>query len=138
MRSAISGPTLALVAVVAACQAEEPPAPPSPSTTSTQTAAAPTDTVAPPAPTSATPAPTAPDPNDYKSCAVDSDCEAVDRAGCCNNGFKEAITRGKEDVYRQVNACTKRVMCPQYILRDTRTPACNPTTHRCEMVGKAP
>jgi hypothetical protein len=150
MRGSLFSTTILLFVGVVACQADQPQAPPTtPSVTSTP-AAAPTDTSAPAAATAAPTAsatdtatspvatPTPSDANDYKTCAADSDCEAVDRAGCCNNGFKEAIAHGKGDAYRKANACTKKVMCPQYIVRDTRTVACNATKHECEMVGRAP
>jgi hypothetical protein len=59
----------------------------------------------------------------------------VPRAGCCDNGYKEAVARGKGDAYRKANACAKKVMCPHFMVNDTRKVACNPTAHQCEMVG---
>jgi hypothetical protein len=110
-----------------------PPATAAPTTTPTATA--------PPAPTTpvTTPPPSAKnDPNDYQSCTTDADCEIVAKAGCCDNGIKDAIAKGKGDAYRKANACTKKVMCPHYMVMDKRTAACSATKHTCELVGQAP
>ena len=76
---------------------------------------------------------------DYLSCNVDSDCVAVPQAGCCSNGSKAAVNKGKIDSYRAANVCKiKNVMCPQVIIDDRRAAQCNRTSHQCEMVESPP
>jgi len=146
---------LAAAFAVAACQAPSTPAPPADPTTTTTTPP-PISATATPTPTPTLPAPASPDPvasaapptpvatgalsdpNDYSACATDADCEIVPRAGCCDNGYKAAIARGKGDAYRRTNACSKKVMCPHFMISDRRAAACNPQKHVCEMVGAAP
>jgi hypothetical protein len=70
------------------------------------------------------------------SCQWDVDCVAVPLAGCCNNGWKEAVNRSQIDVYEKDGACTRaHPICPMYIVNDTRVPECNKITHACEMVN---
>ncbi|HTQ45355.1 MAG TPA: hypothetical protein VMI75_21505 [Polyangiaceae bacterium] len=70
------------------------------------------------------------------ACESDVDCVAVPQAGCCNNGWKEAVVRSQVDVYEKGGACTRaHPICPMYIVNDTRVPECNKLTHACEMVN---
>jgi hypothetical protein len=134
MRTAILGSGVLVVIALAACQADKPPPRPADPTltvaTPTTVATTPPETTAAPAPPAASSA-----PSDYSSCTTDADCEVVPRAGCCDNGYKEAIARGKGDAYRAANACAKKVMCPHIMVVDRRTAACNVARHVCEMVG---
>jgi len=72
----------------------------------------------------------------FRSCNADADCVAVPRAGCCHNGWKEAVNVSQKDAYEQANACasTRRPICPMYMVRDTRVARCNAQSHLCEMV----
>jgi hypothetical protein len=72
----------------------------------------------------------------FRSCKADGDCVAVRRAGCCFNGWMEAVARGQEAAYAQANACTRvpRPACPMYRVRDMRIPKCNAPTHLCTLV----
>jgi len=72
---------------------------------------------------------------DYLACQVDSDCIAVAKAGCCNNGYKAAVNKDRVDAYRAANACKiEHPICPQYIIDDHRVAHCNTTAQQCEMV----
>jgi hypothetical protein len=72
---------------------------------------------------------------DYLTCKVDSDCITVPKAGCCNNGYKDAVNKDKIDSYRAANTCKiKNVVCAQVIVNDRRLAQCNRTSHQCEMV----
>ena len=72
----------------------------------------------------------------YRSCQADADCIAVPRAGCCHNGWKEAVNASQKDAYEQANACasTRRPICPMFMVRDTRVARCDMQLHLCEMV----
>jgi hypothetical protein len=72
----------------------------------------------------------------YRSCQADADCVAVPRAGCCHNGWKEAVNSSQKDAYEQANACasTRRPICPMFMVRDTRVARCDGQSHLCEMV----
>lgn len=72
---------------------------------------------------------------DYLACKVDSDCIAVAKAGCCNNGYKAAVNKDRVDAYRAANACkTEHPICAQFIVDDHRVAHCNTTALQCEMV----
>jgi len=125
---------LALPALVACAQTSQPP----PTTTApvvSATAAAPVVSVAPePAPAPArTPAATGVG-DQFRACQSDVDCLAVPRAGCCDNGWKEAVAASQADAYAQANACTRqRPICPMFKVRDRRVAYCEPQTHLCSM-----
>jgi hypothetical protein len=72
----------------------------------------------------------------FRACQTDADCIAVPRAGCCRNGWKEAVAVTQQDAYAQANACTRtpRPICPMYIARDSRVARCDPQAHLCTMV----
>ncbi len=73
---------------------------------------------------------------EYLACGSDSECVAVDRAGCCHNGYKDAVNKTRIAAYEQSNACQdKHTMCAMFIIKDDRVAACNTATHQCEMVN---
>ncbi len=74
----------------------------------------------------------------FQACQADSDCVAVPRVGCCNNGYKEAVNASQKDAYAASFSCPKRRPCPMYIIRDMRVPKCDPGTHLCQMVNAQP
>jgi TolA-binding protein len=125
---------LALPALVACAQTSQPPptttAPVVSASVSTSTSA-PVASVAP----EPAPVPAATGVGDqFRSCQSDADCLAVPRAGCCDNGWKEAVAASQTDAYAQANACTrKRPMCPMFKVRDRRVAYCEPQTHLCSM-----
>jgi hypothetical protein len=75
----------------------------------------------------------------YRGCKTDVDCIAVPRVGCCNNGWQEAVNATQKDAYAKSFVCpTPHPMCPMYIVHDTRTPKCDPSSHLCTMVKAHP
>jgi hypothetical protein len=73
-------------------------------------------------------------PAQFRSCALDSECVAVDRVGCCHNGWKEAVAAAQKDAYAQSFTCPEaNPMCPMYLVRDGRVPLCDNATHLCTM-----
>jgi hypothetical protein len=79
--------------------------------------------------------PPAPGPASFLSCAVDGDCVAVRRNGCCNNGYKEAVNASAVAAYQASFACPEaHPICPMFRIRDARTPACNADRHECELL----
>jgi hypothetical protein len=95
-----------------------------------------------------TPAPTAPpaassasanaggDANpDFFACNTDSDCTAVAKVGCCQNGYLEAVNKQSASAYRASFVCgQKRPICPMYRITDKRLPVCGSTSHKCELL----
>jgi hypothetical protein len=77
-------------------------------------------------------------PSSFFACATDSDCVAVNLVErCCYNGWKIAVAEDEVAAYEEANACHLRpaqVICPMYMERDTRVPACDTATHECVMV----
>jgi hypothetical protein len=70
-------------------------------------------------------------------CAADSDCVAVPRNGCCNNGYKEAVNAASVAAYQASFVCPEpHPICPMFRIRDDRVPVCNVTTHLCELVKR--
>ena len=71
------------------------------------------------------------------ACSVDSDCVAVARGGCCNNGFNEAVNKRQTRAYANATKCTAnpRPMCPQFLVNDTRVAQCDGGTKQCKMIG---
>jgi hypothetical protein len=75
----------------------------------------------------------------FRACQADSDCVAVKRNGCCHNGWLEAVNASQKDAYAQSFTCPQpRPICPMYIIRDTRVPKCDGSTHLCSMVRTQP
>ena len=74
-------------------------------------------------------------PEAYLTCRADSDCIAVERAGCCHNGWKDAVNQTQVAAYLQAHPCgTPRPICPMYMVNDRRAPSCNQATGRCQML----
>jgi hypothetical protein len=73
------------------------------------------------------------------ACDTDDDCVAVDRGGCCSNGWLEAVNKHHTKAYENASKCTAnpRPMCPMYMVHDTRVPECNAKSGKkqCEMVA---
>jgi hypothetical protein len=72
----------------------------------------------------------------FRTCQKDADCVAVPRAGCCHNGWKEAVAASQRDAYEKANACTitPRPVCPMYIVRDPRIAKCDAQSKLCVLV----
>lgn len=69
------------------------------------------------------------------TCAKDSDCVAVPKAGCCHNGVLAAINAGESEAYDVSFACTDAApICPKFVVLDKHVAQCNLTAHSCEMV----
>jgi hypothetical protein len=71
------------------------------------------------------------------ACATDSDCVAVPRGGCCQNGYNEAVNKHHTKAYANASKCTlnPRPMCPMFMVHDTRVAQCNTATNKCAMVA---
>ena len=71
------------------------------------------------------------------SCAVDDDCTAVDRGGCCPDGSEFAVNTSSTADYAASVACTvtPRPLCPQHMINDTRAAQCNYDTGHCHMIA---
>jgi hypothetical protein len=130
-----TAPLASVGAAPAASSAAEPAvqAPTSPAPSSVPAAAAPADTA------SAREGASGGDGGvsaQLRACRADADCVAVPRAGCCHNGWKEAVAVSQADAYRNGNPCTKspRPICPMYMVRDPRVPRCDSQTHLCTLV----
>jgi hypothetical protein len=69
------------------------------------------------------------------SCQADSDCVAVPRAGCCHNGYLEAVNVNQVERYSALRACTDATpICPAIQVRDPRVAVCAHAVHQCELV----
>src|SRR5207237_3184953 len=68
------------------------------------------------------------------ACKIDSDCVAVEKVGCCHNGYLEAVNKDQKEKYLHSFVCTEQIMCPQFLVHDTRLAQCNLGTNKCEMV----
>src|SRR3954464_7225699 len=68
-------------------------------------------------------------------CAVDSDCVAVPRGGCCDNGFKEAVNKHHTRAYANSTKCTlnPHPFCPLFLVHDTRVAQCDSAAKTCKM-----
>jgi hypothetical protein len=72
----------------------------------------------------------------FQACAMDSDCVSVARVGCCNNGYREAVSAKHVDAYKHSFTCPPpKPMCPMFMINDTREAECNNGTHLCELVA---
>jgi hypothetical protein len=75
-------------------------------------------------------------PAEFRACATDTDCVAVPRVGCCHNGWMEAVAASQQGAYAASFVCPiAHPICPMILIRDTRIPRCNATTHLCELVA---
>jgi hypothetical protein len=76
---------------------------------------------------------------DIYACAADSDCVAIDKGGCCSNGWKVAVNSKYVSNYEKAHQCGRPQICPLYIIDDTRQPEClaDATTGKreCTMVA---
>lgn len=73
-------------------------------------------------------------PAQFRACTMDSDCVAVPRAGCCRNGWLEAVAVSQKDAYAHAEKCTEpHPICPMYIVQDRRVALCDNATHLCTM-----
>jgi hypothetical protein len=79
----------------------------------------------------ACPAPT----TDFFSCQRDGDCVAVPKAGCCHNGYLEAVNATQVDAYNAANACPNpHPICPLFLILDKRVARCDFTASKCQLV----
>lgn len=73
-------------------------------------------------------------PAQFRACTMDSDCAAVPRAGCCRNGWLEAVAVSQKDAYARAEKCGEpHPICPMYIVQDERVALCDDATHLCTM-----
>lgn len=73
-------------------------------------------------------------PAQFRACTMDSDCAAVPRAGCCRNGWMEAVAVSQKDAYAKAEKCSEpHPICPMYIVQDKRVALCDNATHLCTM-----
>ncbi len=71
----------------------------------------------------------------FRACRADSDCVAVPRVGCCNNGWMEAVAATQTDAYAKSFTCPQpRPICPMYRIHEMRVPRCDPASQLCVMV----
>ena len=76
-------------------------------------------------------------PEFYK-CDVDSDCVAIEKAGCCPNGFLVAVNKDEVKAYDTKYACTNPpATCPLFVVKDTRVSQCDFQKHACQMIDPA-
>ena len=72
---------------------------------------------------------------EFYACDTDSDCIAVEKAGCCPNGFFVAVNKGEEKAYDTTYACnTPPQACPLFVVHDTRVAQCDIPHHQCQMI----
>jgi hypothetical protein len=77
-------------------------------------------------------------PARFRACLADADCVAVPRAGCCHNGWNEAVASSQKEAYAASFACPDaHPICAMFIVRDTRSPRCDPAAHLCTLVTPA-
>lgn len=77
-------------------------------------------------------------PEFYK-CDVDADCVAVEKAGCCPNGFLVAVNKDEVKAYDAKYACTTPPQtCPLFVVHDTRVAQCDFQAHACKMIDLVP
>ena len=58
---------------------------------------------------------------EFYACDTDADCVAVDKAGCCPNGFLVAVNKGEVKAYDAKYACTTPpATCPNVARRSLR------------------
>jgi hypothetical protein len=72
------------------------------------------------------------------TCAADADCVAVDKAGCCHNGWLDAVAAASVESYNVLYECSESApICAQYKVVDTRVAICDRTVGHCAMVQPA-
>src|ERR1700685_4159059 len=65
----------------------------------------------------------------FFTCNVDSDCVAVPKNSCCENGFMDAVNRVSAEAYKASFTCPTKQVCPLFRIVDTRVARCGPHTH---------
>ena len=72
----------------------------------------------------------------FTSCAVDDDCVATKLAapGCCDNGWLVAVRSDAVQAYDDANTCSAPLVCPHYMVNDTRVAHCG-TSNACELAN---
>jgi hypothetical protein len=76
-------------------------------------------------------------PARFRACTTDAECVAVPRVGCCHNGWNEAVAASQKDAYATSFTCPDpHPMCVMMIVRDTRVPRCDGSTHLCGLVAQ--
>lgn len=76
-------------------------------------------------------------PARFRACGADADCVAVPRAGCCHNGWKEAVAASQKDAYATSFVCPDpHPVCAMYLIRDAREARCDRATRLCTMIVK--
>jgi len=125
-------------ALATSAAASDPPAAQAPPPAAPMTPAPPAQSPAANPPTTAPAA----DPEEavdpqYRSCAADTECVAVERVGCCHNGWKVAVAGSQKDAYSRSFTCPQaRPICPMYRRMDRRVAYCDDAVHLCAL--KAP
>src|SRR5438105_6142070 len=71
---------------------------------------------------------------DFFSCHTDNDCVAAPKVGCCTNGWMVAVNKHQKTAYEHSFVCTEMIVCPMYVIHDTRVAECNGGTQNCEMI----
>ena len=72
------------------------------------------------------------------TCKLDGDCVAVPKAGCCDNGYLQAVRADRVDDYKVLYACSDSApVCSHLYVQDTRVAECSNSTHKCEMIAPA-
>jgi hypothetical protein len=75
---------------------------------------------------------------EYYKCDADSDCVAIEKAGCCPNGFLVAVNANEVKAYDKKYACTNPpAFCPLFVVKDERVAQCDYTKHQCQMIDPA-
>ena len=65
----------------------------------------------------------------------DADCVAIEKAGCCPNGFIVAVNKDEVKAYETKYACTTPpAICPMFVVKDTRVAQCDFQAHTCQMI----
>lgn len=72
---------------------------------------------------------------EFYQCNVDADCVAIEKAGCCPNGFLVAVNKDEVKAYAAKYACTTQpAVCPLFVVDDTRVAQCDIPNHQCQMI----
>jgi hypothetical protein len=133
----------ALFASAAACVVETEPAPPkrllrdmAPPPPAVVASASPLASAPVPPDPPAAPVPVAPPvPDAFRACTTDTDCAAVLRNGCCQDGRNEPVNKSSVDAYKSSFTCpTTHPICPMHVILDHRVPACDAASHMCILV----
>ncbi len=72
---------------------------------------------------------------EFYQCQTDADCVAVEKAGCCPNGYLVAVNKDEVEAYDTKYACTTPpASCPMFVVNDTRVAQCDFQAHQCQMI----